>query len=76
MALNLNLGGDSIAERVVIALTVLALCAEMLSNNGACSTEATPMTHEFCLEVCGDAPIRRLEAYACEWTTSGEGDAG
>lgn len=66
--MNLNLNGNSVGERIVIGLAVIALCAEMLSDNGACTPRpvvAEPMTHELCLAVCWPSEIRRLESYAC-----------
>ncbi len=68
MGLGVNLSGDSLGERIVMGLAILALCVEMLSDNGACgaTTHAEPMTHELCLEVCGDVKIKRLEGFACE----------
>ena len=69
MGLNLNLGGDSVGERIVLGLAVIALCAEMLSNNGACTpnpTYAEPMTHEECFAICYPRYIRRIESFACE----------
>lgn len=68
MGLNLNLNGSSVGERIVIGLAVIALCAEMLSDNGACTPSpprAELMTHEQCLAVCYPSPIRRIESYAC-----------
>lgn len=61
--------GSSAGERVTIALVILTLCVEVLSDNGCNPQPTAPITLEECREACGevDVPrIRRLERYACE----------
>lgn len=61
--------GGSAGERITIALVILTLCVEVLSDNGCRPPNAPVMTLDECRETCGevDTPkIRRLERYACE----------
>ena len=63
--MNVNLDAGSIGERVVIGLAILAMCAEMLSDNG-CGIPPQPMAIADCVAVCDGRGIRRVESYACE----------
>lgn len=64
----LTINADSPGERIVVALAVLSLCAEILADN-ECSTMPDPVTHAQCIELCNPYPVRRAETYACECAT-------
>lgn len=70
--MNLNLTANSIGERIVVALAVLGLVAEMLSDNG-CTDGAQPMKVEVCQELCWsqDQPVKKVEAWTCECAQPG-----
>lgn len=63
MAININ--ATSPGERIVVALAILGLVAEMLSDN-SCAPQAQPIDPDVCVEMCDPYPIKRLEAFACE----------
>lgn len=58
--------GGSAGERITIAMVLLTLCVEVLSDNGCQAETATPMTHHACASACFPRPIRKWESYACE----------
>ncbi len=66
--MNLSVSAGSIGERIVLAVVVLGLVAEMLSDNW---NVPTPVTLQQCQEVCWaqETLVRRVEGYACECET-------
>lgn len=67
MGMGLSLNANSVGERIVVALAVVALIAEMLSDNPCVAPpRAEPIAAEDCASACFPKPIRRWEAWACE----------
>jgi hypothetical protein len=68
---NLNLDANTLGGRIVMALAVMALCAEMLSDNSC--HPATPIEPAACEAMCErqGAAVKRWESYACECVGEG-----
>lgn len=65
---NINIDANSLGARITIALVVLGLVAEVLSDNVQGCNQTTPMTVEICVDLCasqGDE-VKRVEGWACE----------
>lgn len=73
MAMGINLNANSPGERFTMALMIVALLIEMLSNN-SCNPapRAEPITHADCAYACSPRPIHRWESWACECEPSKE----
>ena len=68
--------GSTAGERITIALVVLTLCAEVLSDNACRPTPVPTITLAECRETCGEGPderrIRRYERFVCECSVPGQ----
>jgi len=63
---NLSLSASSVGERIVVAMAVLGLIAELLSDNW--KIEAEPIDPWACVVICEHqgTEVKRIESYACE----------
>jgi hypothetical protein len=62
--MGVNISAGSIGERIVLAIVVLGMVAELLSDNW----EHRPaMTIDECAQLCWsqDTPVHKVEAFAC-----------
>lgn len=68
MGLNVGINGDSPGDRIMIALAVVCLCVEMLSDNRCAPLVSPAMTIEACADLCygQDSDVRRVDATSCE----------
>lgn len=65
--MNVSLDANSMGERIVLAIAVLSICAEMLSDN-SCNPVASPVLVEECEALCDrqGLAVKRWESYARE----------
>ena len=71
--------GTTAGERITIALVVLTLCVEVLSDNACNAPQAEPISAAACQEICWDyetckPAVKRWEAFACECVAPGGGE--
>jgi hypothetical protein len=69
--MNINLNANSVGERIVLAIAVMAMCWEIVSDNTVgChrAPVAEPITVDACAGLCWhqDRLVKRWESYACE----------
>ena len=60
----ISITATSPGERLVVALAILGLVGEMLSDNGC--TDAPAVEASECVELCYPRDVKRWESYACE----------
>lgn len=72
--MNLSLNANSVGERVVVGLAILAMCWEVIHDNGCGEVVAEPIDVETCEAMCWgqDLAVKRWESYACECAAGGD----
>lgn len=68
MGNNINLDANTLGARITIAIVILGLVLEVLSDNFTWQSQGIPMTIEACSNLCAsqNEPVARVEAWACE----------
>lgn len=61
----LTIQANTPGERMVMALCVLTLCAEILSDN-SCDPKPVHMEYEHCWAMCEPHGIKRMDSWSCE----------
>jgi hypothetical protein len=71
-ATNLNIDANSLGARITIALVVLGLMVEVLSDNFDWKPQAEPMAISDCIDLCWGQgqDVERVEAWACQCRAS------
>ena len=64
--MNINLDANTPGERIVLAVVLLGLLADLMDIEWTKAPQAEPMTIEQCAWLCGERDVKRVEAFACE----------